>query len=80
MSDVVEDHAPILVVVENGHWECIARTLPPTDREQWLFIVLKELGGVDETSPEGSYYFNVTSLTQVLNEDEKWEVSLIPVD
>ena len=63
----------LTVVVGNGRWEALAPT-PVSFRDRWLYSYLDRLGGVNESTPDGTYRFNIT------RKGFNLEASLLPVE
>lgn len=52
----IKDEAPIVVEVQADRWDAYG---PITSRSTYLYQVLSELGGINESVPPGQYHFNV---------------------
>lgn len=63
----------LIVVVGNGRWDALAPT-PVSLRDRWLYGCLDRIGGVNESTPDGTYRFNMT------RKGFKFEASLLRVE
>lgn len=50
------NHDPLVVIVTESRYDCYGA---PTYRSQFLTTMLKNMGGVSDTVPPGTYLFNV---------------------
>jgi hypothetical protein len=51
-----KDLTPLTIIVGNGRWDAIGNLTP---RNQWLYSVLQNQGGINESVEDGLYHFNV---------------------
>lgn len=56
MRNPLDPDQPLTVLVTEGRWDVVDS---PTPRNIMLTRVLTEMGGVNESVPPGTYYFNV---------------------
>jgi len=51
-------YRPLVVIVADGRWDAYAQDLIKSPSDIWLFQVLTEIGGINETVAPGRYHFN----------------------
>lgn len=56
MFDSEGSGPPVTILVTEGRWDAVDE---PTERNAWLVRVLKEMGGISDSVPQGTYHFNV---------------------